>query len=259
MSLHMEIQETPAATTRQIIHLQVAGEHSQEDLVTLITQFQQTALEGGVIATPENVIANVIHAPVDLAGMVLTPKMTALEIAAVVVEALRGLDIGQGIQPSPTFVELEQNAKIEILNRIQFVLRFGALPPLLSEGEEQNKTRDAIFEAVARSLGSKLAIPNEESLITVTRIAQKEGDEDFDVSFKEIVQGDIFKHAGATYLAESNPYMNWIAHPLPVLTLDAKQYQAPEPVAPEDVKQSAPSKKKVQSKPSKSTAKPRKK
>src|ERR1700756_2878216 len=100
----MENQTPEAAIPRQIIHLQVAGDISQEDLVTLITKFQETALQGGVIATQNNVVANVIQTT-DLAGTILTPKMMALEIAVVVVEALRGFDRGQGNEPSPTFVE----------------------------------------------------------------------------------------------------------------------------------------------------------
>jgi hypothetical protein len=258
----MENQEdaNKSPAVRQMIHLQVSGEHSQEDLVSLLTQFQETLKDSGVIATPNNVVASVIQTTQDLTGMILTPKMTAIEIATVVVDVLNGFDVGQGNDASATFAELDDEAKLEILNRIQFVLRFGVLPPVLSEGEEQNRKRDAIFEAVVRALGSKLTAPSAENLITVTRIAQKEGDEDFDISFKELVQGDVFKHGEGTYVAESNPYVNWIANPLPIITIDAKLYVAPDPVAPEDAKATGkPSKKKVQSKPSNSTAKTRKK
>jgi hypothetical protein len=257
----MENQEdaNKSPTVRQMIHLQVSGEHSQEDLVSLLTQFQETLKDGGVIATPNNVVASVIQTTQDLTGMILTPKMTAIEIATVVVDVLNGFDVGQGNDASATFAELDDEAKLEILNRIQFVLRFGVLPPVLSEGEEQNRKRDAIFEAVTRSLGSKLTAPNTENLITVIRVAQKAGDEDFQINFKELVQGDIFKHGDDTFLARSNPYVNWIAQPLPVVTIDAELYKAPEPVAPEELKTSTRSKKKVQLKPSNSPARNRKK
>jgi hypothetical protein len=247
-----------AATPRKMFHLQVAGEQTQEDLVNIITQFQETLKTGGIIATPNNVVASVIETTSDLTGMVLTPKMTAPEIAAVVVDVLRGFDIGQGYEASAAFADLEQDAKLEILGRIQFILRFGALPKG-TEGRDE-ATRDALFEAVARSLGSKLTAPRLDNLIIVKRISQKEGDEDFDVGFNELVKGDIFKHGEGIFVAESNPYVNWVAHPLPIITIDAKLYQAPESVAPEDIKAtSKPSKKKVQSKPSNSTAKARKK
>jgi hypothetical protein len=257
-SMENQADANKEAATRQMIHLQVAGEHSQDDLVTLITQFQQTLNDGGVIATPSNVVASVIETTGEVAGLVLTPKLSALEIAAIIVESLRGFDIGQGNEASPSFVEIDQDAKVEILNRIQFILRYGSL--LKVSDSTDNATRDAIFEALTRALGTKLTFPSDKNLITVTRIAQKEGDEDFDVSFKELVQGDIFKHGDGIYIAESSPYVNWIAHPLPIITIDAKVYEAPAPVAPEDVKgKSKPSKKKVQSKPSNSTAKARKK
>jgi hypothetical protein len=98
----MENQENEvSATPRQMIHLKVAGEVSQEDLLTLITQFQETALQGGVIATPNNVVADVITTTSDVSGLILTPKMTAVEIAAVVVDVLQGFDIAQGNEPSP--------------------------------------------------------------------------------------------------------------------------------------------------------------
>lgn len=252
------IDPTAGVTTRQMIHLQVAGEISQDDMVLLLSQFQQTLNDNGTIATQNNVVASVIQTTSDLAGLILTPKMTALEVAAIVVEALRGFDIGQGNDPSPAFAELDQDAKVEILNRIQFVLRYGSLPKV--SDDTSNATRDEIFVAVTRALGTKLTAPRADSLITVTRIAQKEGDEDFDVSFKNLVQGDIFKHADAIYSAESGPYVNWVANPLPIITIEAKLYEVPEPVAPEDVKATRkPSKKKVQSKPSNSTAKNRKK
>jgi hypothetical protein len=248
-SMENQADANKEAATRQMIHLQVAGEHSQDDLVTLITQFQQTLNDGGVIATPSNVVASVIETTGEVAGLVLTPKLSALEIAAIIVESLRGFDIGQGNEASPSFVEIDQDAKVEILNRIQFILRYGSLL----------KVSDSTDNAT-RALGTKLTFPSDKNLITVTRIAQKEGDEDFDVSFKELVQGDIFKHGDGIYIAESSPYVNWIAHPLPIITIDAKVYEAPAPVAPEDVKgKSKPSKKKVQSKPSNSTAKTRKK
>lgn len=256
----MEIQETsPVATTRQMIHLQVAGEHTQEDLVNIISKFQETLQAGGVIATANNVVASVIQTTDDLAGMILTPKMTALEIASIVVDVIRDFDVSQGTEPSARFSDIEQDAKLEVMRRIQAVLRFGAFAP--SEGSASEElTRDALFMSVVRSLGSKLSAPSLDNLISVTRIAQKEGDEDFDVNFKELVAGDIFKHGEGTFVAESNPYVNWVANPLPVVTIDAKVYQAPEPVAPEDIKAtSKPSKKKVQSKPSNSTAKARKK
>jgi hypothetical protein len=257
----MENQEdaNKSPTVRQMIHLQVSGEHSQEDLVSLLTQFQETLKDSGVIATPNNVVASVIQTTQDLTGMILTPKMTALEIAAVAVDVLNGLDSVTANETSPKFSELEQDAKFEILKRIQFILRFGSLPRP-DVHSVADSTRDALFEAVVRALGSKLTAPSAENLITVTRIAQKEGDEDFDISFKELVQDDVFKHGEGTYIAESNPYVNWIANPLPIITIDAKLYVAPDPVAPEDAKATGkPSKKKVQSKPSNSTAKTRKK
>jgi hypothetical protein len=243
----MENQEdaNKSPTVRQMIHLQVSGEHSQEDLVSLLTQFQETLKDGGVIATPNNVVASVIQTTQDLTGMILTPKMTALEIAAVAVDVLNGLDSVTANETSPKFSE--------------FILRFGSLPRP-DVHSVADSTRDALFEAVVRALGSKLTAPSAENLITVTRIAQKEGDEDFDISFKELVQDDVFKHGEGTYIAESNPYVNWIANPLPIITIDAKLYVAPDPVAPEDAKATGkPSKKKVQSKPSNSTAKTRKK
>jgi hypothetical protein len=259
----MENQENEvSATPRQMIHLKVAGEVSQEDLLTLITQFQETALQGGVIATPNNVVADVITTTSDVSGLILTPKMTAVEIAAVVVDVLQGFDIAQGNEPSPadfgeplpTFAQFEEEAKLEI----QFILRFGSLPKG-TEGRDE-ATRDALFESVTRSLGSKLTAPSLDNLITVTRIAQKEGDEDFDVNFKDLVMGDIFKHGDHKLVAQSNPYVNWIANPLPIVTIDAKVYQEPELVNPEEAKAtSKPSKKKVQSKPSNSTARNRKK
>lgn len=246
-----------AATPRQIIHLQVAGVQSQEDLVNILTQFQETLNNGGIIATQDNVVANVINTTSDLSGMILTPKMTAVELAAVAVDVLNGFEEAQNNAILPRFDELDQEAKIEILKRIQFILRFGSFQTIADDAS--SGTRDALFEAVVRSLGSKLTQPSTENLITVTRIAQKEGDEDFEVSFLELVQGDIFKHGEGIFVAESNPYVNWIASPLPIITIDAKLYQAPEQPAPEDVKRSKPSKKKVQSKPSNSTAKTRKK
>jgi hypothetical protein len=158
----------------------------------------------------------------------------------------------------PTFAQFEEEAKLEILERIQFILRFGSLPKG-TEGRDE-ATRDALFESVTRSLGSKLTAPSLDNLITVTRIAQKEGDEDFDVNFKDLVMGDIFKHGDHKLVAQSNPYVNWIANPLPIVTIDAKVYQEPELVNPEEAKAtSKPSKKKVQSKPSNSTARNRKK
>lgn len=249
----MEIQEQEVAAPRQLIHLKVAGDYTQEDLANLITQFHQTALEGGVIATPNNVVAEVIQTT-DLAGLILTPKLTAVEIAAVAVDVLNGFDN----TTSPAFAEFDHDAQLEILHRVQSILRFGSFTTVADDAS--SATRDSLFEAVVRSLGKKLTQPSVENLITVTRIAQKEGDEDFDVNFKELVAGDIFKHGEGTFVAESNPYINWIANPVPVVTIDAKVYQAPEPVAPEDIKAtSKPSKKKVQSKPSNSTAKARKK
>jgi hypothetical protein len=38
-------------TPRAMVHLQVAGDYTQEDLVNLITQFQATWNDSGVIAT----------------------------------------------------------------------------------------------------------------------------------------------------------------------------------------------------------------
>jgi hypothetical protein len=242
--------QNEVTTPRAMIHLQVAGEHTQEDLVNLITQFQNTWNDSGVIATNNNVVANMIQSDVELSGMILTPKMTALEIATVAVDVLRAFDRSQGRDNSPVFAELEQAA--------QFVLRYGALPP--SEGTAEEHTRDALFVSVVRSLGSKLMIPSMANLINVIRVAQKEGDEDFQISFKDLVAGDIFKHGEGTFVAKSNPYVNWIAQPLPVVTIDAEVYQVSEPVAPEDIKATRkPSKKKVQSTASKSTARTRKK
>jgi hypothetical protein len=60
-------------------------------------------------------------------------------------------------------------------------------------------------------------------------------------------------------VAQSDPYVNWIADPLPTITLDASGYEEAAPVAPEDVKVSASSENHVQSKPSKSKARNRKK
>lgn len=244
----MENQETPAvATPRTMIHLQVAGEVSQDDMARILTEFQETLKNGGVIATPANVVANVITATTDLSGLILTPKMTALEIATVVVATLGALE-----SDSTVFADLDEDAKVEILTRIQQVLRFGGL---LESTDEQ--LRDALFVAIVRALGSKLATPSTKDLITVTRISQKEGDEDFEVSFGELQQGDIFKHGDALFIAESAPYINWIANPLPIITIDAKLYQSPEAVTSTDASEAE--EKKVQSKPSKSTAKARKK
>jgi hypothetical protein len=198
-----------------------------------------------------------IQSDTELSGMILTPKMTALEIAAAAVDVLRAFDRSQGLDDTTAFADLEQRAQFEILSRLQFVLRFGALPP--SEGTAEEHTRDALFVSVARSLGSKLTSPNVATLIDVIRVAQKEGDEDFQINFKDLVAGDIFKHGEGMFVARSNPYVNWIAQPLPIVTIDAEVYQAPAPIASEDAKASAPSKKKVQSKTLKSTARTRKK
>jgi hypothetical protein len=252
----MENQANKDQQQRQMIHLQVSGEFNQDDLVNLIKKFQETAVEGGVIATPSNVTANVITTAEDLSGLILTPKLSALEVAAIAVEALRGYEIGEGGNSSPTFAELEEAEKVEILNRIQFVLRFGVMPDI----QNSHSVLDSIFVKVVRALGTKMMAPKTDDLIRVTRIGQKEGDEDFEIGFLELRQGDVFKHGDNTYVTESDPYVNWIANPLPIITIDAKVYEEPAPVAPEDVKAtSAGSKKKVQSKPSKSTAKTRKK
>jgi hypothetical protein len=254
----MENQEQEvAATPRKMLHIQVSGNASQENLATLVSEFQKTWDNNGIIATQDNVAANIIQSNEELAGMILTPKMAIGEVASIVVDVIRAFDIGQGNEPSPLFVELDQDAQVEVLNRIQCVLRFGALPP--SEGGIAEKTRDAIFVATARALGVKLTVPSLDKMINVVKIAQKVGAEDFEVNFSEIGAGDIFKHQDKTFVAESNPYVNWIAQPFPVVTLDAKVYQKPEPVAPEDIKKSAPVEKKVQSKPSKPQTKTRKK
>jgi hypothetical protein len=261
----MEIQEkeveAPAETAapRQIIHLQVAGDFSQEDLAALVAKFQETAMQGGVIATPNNVVANVITTTADIAGTILTPKMTALEIAEIAVDLLNSYDSQTRPELSAVkFSELEDDAKLEILGRIQGILRYGALLRGASNSEES--IRDALFTSIVVSLGTKLAAPNMNNLISVTRLAQKEGDEDAEVNFKDLMDGDLFKHGDHKLVVQGSPYVNWIANPLPVVTIDAKVYQEPEPVAPEEVKASrATSKKKVQSKPSNSTAKSRKK
>ncbi len=250
--------QNEVAAPREMLHLQVAGNLSQEEMVSLLTQFQATWKDSGVIATTNNVVSNVISPTTELAGMILTPKLTAVEIAEVAVEVLRGFDVGQGNEvATPPFAELSQDAQNQFLNVIQCILRFGGLPP--TDADIDGKTRDALVASVVHALGQKLVFPSTENLINVTKVAQKEGDEDFEVSFKDLVAGDVFKHGEGTFVAKSNPYVNWIANPLPIVTIDAATYQAPEPVAPEDVKTSKPSKKKVQSKASNSTAKTRKK
>jgi hypothetical protein len=253
----MENQEQEvAAQPRKMIHLQVAGTHTQEELATLIAEFQKTWADNGIIATPANVVATLIQSTEDLSGLILTPKATYLEVAAGVVSILRAFDVGQGNEPSPLFFELDQDAQREVLGRIQCVMRFGGLPP--SDGNVTEKTRDLIFVESVRALGSNLTAPNGQNSINVVRVAQKEGDEDKEVRFHELVAADIFKHNDQKFIALSDPYVNWVAHPLPVITIDAEVYAAPEPVAPEDVKSCETSEKKVQSKPSKSKAKNRK-
>lgn len=217
----MSTQEA-AVATRQMIHLQVAGDYSQEDLQNLIVQFQASVEQNGIVATPNNVVANVITTTTDLSGLVMTPKMTPVEIATVAVNALNGFEYGQGNPVSPNFAEMDQEAQIEILRRIQHVLRYGSFRTIADD--TSSATRDAIFESVTHSLAAKLIHPSLENLITVTRIAQKEGDEDFDINFKDLVKGDIFKHGDGVFVAESNPYVNWIASPIPQVTIDATPY-----------------------------------
>lgn len=244
---------------RKMIHIQVAGEYTSEDLAKIVQSFMETSLDqkGGVIATPNNVTVNNIEIPEDLSGMILTPKMTAKEVAAVVVSALQGYDVGVGNEPTAAFSDLEDDAKLEILSRIQFVLRFGGLP-VTAEGEKLT-VRDSIFVATVNALRTKLASPDSKNIIQVTRIAQKMGDEDQACSFLDIRQGDLFDYQGQRFVAQSDPFINWIADPLPVINLNAEAYTEPEPVAPEEVKASASSKKQVQSKPSKAKVHHRKK
>lgn len=253
-----QVQEV-AAQPRKMIHLQVAGEFTQEDLSNLVQQFHQAHLENGVVATPNNVTASIIETPEQLDGAILTPKMTAKELASVVVAALQGFDVGQGNKPSANFADLDAELQAAILQRVQFVLRFGWLPPVFDNSEEQNKTRDAIFEATVRALGGKLAQPDASKTIQVVRHAQKEGDEDAACGFLELAHGDIFSYGDNKFVAESDPYINWIADPLPLITIDAKLYEEPAPVPADEVKASAPAKKQVQSRTSKSKAHHRKK
>lgn len=244
---------------RKMTHLQVAGEYTSEELAEVVRLFMETTLDpdGGVVATQNNVTVNNIEIPEDLSGMILTPKMTAKEVASVVVAAIQGYDAGVGNTPTPAFNDLEDDAKQEILARIQFVLRFGGLP--LAENEEKLSVRDSIFIATVNALRTKLVFPDAKNVIQVTRIAQKEGEEDQTCSFIDLRHGDIFNHLGTKLVAQSDPYVNWIADPLPAITLDARAYEEPESVAPEDVKVSASAKKQVQSKPSKAKVHHRKK
>lgn len=253
--LHMENQEQKP---RKMIHIQVAGEYPAEELEKMVRLFMEASLEpNGVVATPENVTVNNVEIAEDLSGMVLTPKMTAKEVASVVVAVLQGYDVGVGNEPTAAFNDLEDDAKLEILTRIQFVLRFGGLP-VTAEGEKLS-VRDSIFVATVNSLRTKLALPDGKRVIEVTRIAQKEGEQDAVVSFLDLRQGDIFQYQEMKLVAQSDPYVNWIADPLPTITLDASGYEEAAPVAPEDVKVSASSENHVQSKPSKSKARNRKK
>lgn len=244
---------------RKMIHIQVAGECTSEELERIVRLFMESTLDpnGSIVATPNNVTVNNVEIPEDLSGMILTPKMTAKEVAAVVVSALQGYDVGVGNEPTAAFIDLEDDAKLEILSRIQFVLRFGGLP-VTDEGEKLS-VRDSIFVATVNALRTKLAAPNAKNIIQVTRIAQKEGDEDQVCSFIDLRQGDIFEHQGQRFVAQSDPFINWIADPLPVINLNAEAYKEPDPVAPEEVKASASSKKQVQSKPSKAKVHHRKK
>lgn len=243
---------------RKMIHIQVAGEYTSEDLSKIVQHFMEASLDskGGIVATPDNVTVNNIEIPEDLSGMILTPKMTAKEVASVVVSALQGYDVGVGNQPTAAFNDLEDDAKLEILSRIQFVLRFGGLP---GDDGEKLSVRDSIFVAVVNSLRNKLASPDVKNVIEVTRIAQKEGDEDEVCSFLGIRQGDVFDYQGQRFVAQSDPFINWIADPLPVVNLSAEAYVEQEPVPADEVKASAPAKKQVQSKPSKAKVHHRKK
>lgn len=240
----MENQEnTQEKKTRTLIHLQVSGDYSQEELSKLVQEFHQTYLEGGAIGTPENVTANLIETDQDLNGLILTPKMTAKELATVVVSALQGFDIGQGNKPTDDFDKLSQEDQAEILAKIQMVMRFGGLPE--SENNVTARTRDAIFVSVVRALAKKMWIPQLTGIVKVTRVAIKAGEKDEECTILDLKQGDVFKHGEHTLVAQSDPYVNWIADPLPQISLDAKVYEAPQETASKEEK------KEVQSKPSK--------
>jgi hypothetical protein len=228
---------------RRMLHIQAAGAYTTDDLVALIKNIQETWDAGGIIATPNTVTAQVIESDTDLSGMLLTAKLSAVELASIAVSVLRGFDIGQGNEPSPLFEELDEQAKAEIMSRIQCVLRLGTLPP--NGGDVTEQTRDAIFVATVRALGPKLAAPDMSTMIKVTRVAQKQGDEDSEIMFNELVAGDIFKYQNkdgdfGIFVAASNPYIQWTADPIPVVTIDAKVF-TPDPVAPEEIKVSSTS------------------
>lgn len=231
------------AAKRRMFHLQVAGEYSQEDLSNLVLQFQKTLETDGVIATPNNVTANVIETPEDLSGLILTPKMTAKEVATVAIAAVQGYaHDGPLDNQVKGFAELDAEAQADVLNQLQCVLRFGGLPP----SEDRNSVHDAIFASTVKALANKMAMPDFKKVIEVTRINGET------CSFLDLVAGDIFTHDDKKFVALSAPYVNWVADPLPIITIDAEYYGENDPAAEEQAEASADQETDVQSKASES-------
>lgn len=232
---------------RKMIHLQVSGSYSKEDLENLLKNFQDTYAQSGVIATPSNVVASVIDATPDISGLILTPKVTAIEIAEAIVKVLQAYDRGNGDKPTQDYADLDKESRVEILNRIQTVLRFGGLPA----GDGGLSPRDHLFIAVVSIFANKLMMPDTSKSIRVTRVAQKEGDQNEEIFFHDLKNGDLFSYDGHMFVANDNPYVNWVADPIPVISIDAEPYVDPAPVPEHLIKQSTPSEKEVQSVPRK--------
>lgn len=245
--------ETPARP-RKMLHVQVAGNATQEELETVLKQFHQTWLDNGVIASRENVSASIIELNEEISGTILVPAMTAEHIAYVAHNINRAYCEAIGEPVPPHWEEADQDMRNSLLRGVLFTLRHNSTPEMqheewmktkLEQGwklgpvkdaekkehpnlvpydqlPQEQRVKDFLFRGVVNSLRWKLAVPNANDTIDVQKIvkgADGEPETTETVKIISLVIGDEFIHQDKRFVVRTLPYINY-ALPIPVWQLD---------------------------------------
>lgn len=247
---------TPAQP-RRMLHVQLAGNATQEELETILKQFDATWREGGVIASRDNIIASIIETDLDLSGTILVPAMTAEHIAYVAHNINRVYCEAIGDPVPPHWEDADQSIKESAVRGVLYTLRHNATPEMQHEAWMKTRTeqgwkygpvkddekkehpnlvpynelpqaarvKDYLFQGVVNALRWKLAVPKTDDTISVEKLikgADGNPDSTETVKILTLAIGDEFFHKGKHFVVTSQAYVNY-QQPIPVWQLDVDE------------------------------------
>lgn len=250
------------AQPRKFLHVQVAGNPTEDQLETTLKQFHETWQQGGSIATADNVTASIIEINEELSGTILVPTMTAEHIAYVAHNINRAYCEAIGDPVPPHWEDADQSIKESAVRGVLFALRYNATPemqhdawmqtrieqgwkygPVKDEEKKEHpnlvpyselpqaaRVKDYLFQATVNALRWKLAVPKTDDTIEVGRVVKgAEGEPDTlePVNILALNVGEIFVHKEKRYVTTSQPYINY-APAIPVWQVDVNEIQSQE-------------------------------